>query len=70
MTLFVFFVALVAAALVVGSLVVRAWAAIPLDILTRADAGGRFVGLRSQDESSPTAGRPVDSLIPASGFGY
>jgi hypothetical protein len=72
MSLFLLFLVVFAAALSIGALVVRLIATIPLDILARADKGGRYVGLGSQDDpppAAPAAGQRIAPLLAAKVYG-
>jgi hypothetical protein len=70
MSLFLLSLVVVAAVFSIGALVVRLIGTIPLDILARAEEGGRYVGLGTQDGPSPAApaaGRRIAPLLAANG---
>jgi hypothetical protein len=71
----VFLLSLVAVAVVflLGALVVRVVAAIPLEVLGHAEEEGRYAWLVSDEGPSPAApaaGPRVASLVTAKGYGY
>jgi hypothetical protein len=73
MSLFLLSLVVVAVVFSLGALIVRAIATIPLDVLARAEEGGRYVGLGSEDGPSPAApaaGQRVAPLLAANGHGY